>query len=174
MLVAKSGGIHIRDDDSLLRSWSPCQSWHPGVPEDMDLFGLRRIAVQYANRRTAVTARSSRAICGCLIVTGCQSWHRQCCAEELPAARTAPVADLFSSEAYYRSSVGVCGICLADSARRSTNRGSSGSYCCIFPGSIGTERPGVLMFPKVLVCLDCGASRFDTPVEELRQLRAAA
>jgi hypothetical protein len=52
--------------------------------------------------------------------------------------------------------------------------GFIGELLLHFPGSIGTERPGVLMFPKVLVCLDCGASRFDTPVEELRQLRAAA
>jgi len=41
-------------------------------------------------------------------------------------------------------------------------------------GSIGAEKPGVLMFPKVLVCMDCGASRFNMPVEELRQLQGPA
>ena len=32
------------------------------------------------------------------------------------------------------------------------------------------DNPGVLVFPKVLVCLDCGASRFSTPETELSQL----
>ena len=31
--------------------------------------------------------------------------------------------------------------------------------------------PGVLAFPKILICFDCGASRFNTPVTELRLLR---
>ncbi len=33
------------------------------------------------------------------------------------------------------------------------------------------EDPGVLAFSRVLVCLDCGASRFTTPDAELRMLR---
>ena len=33
---------------------------------------------------------------------------------------------------------------------------------------------GVLVFPKVLVCMDCGASRFSTPVKGLWLLRGAA
>jgi hypothetical protein len=32
------------------------------------------------------------------------------------------------------------------------------------------DRPGVLVFPKVWVCLDCGSSRFSTPETELRAL----
>jgi hypothetical protein len=32
------------------------------------------------------------------------------------------------------------------------------------------DRPGALMFPKVLVCLDCGFSRFTTPVTDLALL----
>jgi hypothetical protein len=32
------------------------------------------------------------------------------------------------------------------------------------------DRPGVLMFPKVLVCLDCGFSRFTTPGTDLALL----
>jgi hypothetical protein len=31
--------------------------------------------------------------------------------------------------------------------------------------------PGVMVFPKVLVCLNCGASRFSTPEAELQMLR---
>ena len=31
--------------------------------------------------------------------------------------------------------------------------------------------PGVLAFPRVSICLDCGASRFLTPDAELRALR---
>ena len=32
------------------------------------------------------------------------------------------------------------------------------------------DRPGVLMFPKVLVCMDCGFSRFTTPGTDLALL----
>jgi hypothetical protein len=32
------------------------------------------------------------------------------------------------------------------------------------------DRPGVLVFPKVLVCLDCGFSRFSTPETDLALL----
>ena len=35
------------------------------------------------------------------------------------------------------------------------------------------EDPGVLAFPKVLVCLNCGFSRFDIPEAELGRLREA-
>ena len=31
--------------------------------------------------------------------------------------------------------------------------------------------PGVLVFPRVSICLDCGTSRFTTPDAELRMLR---
>ena len=31
--------------------------------------------------------------------------------------------------------------------------------------------PGVLAFPKVLICLDCGASRFSLPDSSLQLLR---
>ena len=33
------------------------------------------------------------------------------------------------------------------------------------------NNPGVMAFPLVLVCLDCGASRFKMPTKELRVLR---
>ena len=34
--------------------------------------------------------------------------------------------------------------------------------------------PGVLVFPKVLICMDCGASRFSTPDKERWLVRGAA
>ena len=33
------------------------------------------------------------------------------------------------------------------------------------------DHPGVLTFPKILICLDCGISRFTIPGHELRALR---
>jgi hypothetical protein len=35
-----------------------------------------------------------------------------------------------------------------------------------FSGVRHIAKPGVLVFPKVLVCLDCGFSRFTTPETE--------
>jgi hypothetical protein len=40
-----------------------------------------------------------------------------------------------------------------------------------FSGHMHIENPGVLAFPQVSICLDCGASRFTTPGAELRVLR---
>ena len=42
-----------------------------------------------------------------------------------------------------------------------------------FHGIRNIDNPGVLAFPKVLVCLDCGSSRFTTSATELRVLEAA-
>jgi len=39
-----------------------------------------------------------------------------------------------------------------------------------FRGIRNIDKPGVLMFPKVLVCLDCGYSRFTTPGTDLALL----
>lgn len=36
------------------------------------------------------------------------------------------------------------------------------------------DDPGVLFFPKVLVCLNCGASRFATPADELSRIAGCA
>src|SRR3981081_2753376 len=43
-----------------------------------------------------------------------------------------------------------------------------------FPGHNNVDHPGVLVFPKVLVCLDCGSSYFSTPEAELSQLARGA
>jgi len=40
-----------------------------------------------------------------------------------------------------------------------------------FSGLSNIEDPGILEFPKILVCLDCGFSRFVTPQVELARLR---
>jgi hypothetical protein len=40
-----------------------------------------------------------------------------------------------------------------------------------FSGSNHRNNPGVFMVVTVLVCLDCGASRFKMPTKELRLLR---
>jgi hypothetical protein len=42
-----------------------------------------------------------------------------------------------------------------------------------FSGCTHLAKPGVLLFPKVLICLDCGFSRFNIPQTELPLLRAA-
>jgi hypothetical protein len=39
-----------------------------------------------------------------------------------------------------------------------------------FPGCKNFTKPTVWLFPKVLVCLDCGASRFTIPESELAWL----
>ena len=40
-----------------------------------------------------------------------------------------------------------------------------------FPGLKNLDKPGVFVFPKVLVCLNCGSSRFTTPETELALLQ---
>jgi hypothetical protein len=39
-----------------------------------------------------------------------------------------------------------------------------------FPGLSNAGKPGVFVFPKLLVCLDCGSSSFTTPAFELAKL----
>jgi hypothetical protein len=39
-----------------------------------------------------------------------------------------------------------------------------------FRGRESVEHPGVLVFSKLMVCLDCGSSSFTTPEGELSQL----
>jgi hypothetical protein len=40
-----------------------------------------------------------------------------------------------------------------------------------FSGPMHVDGPGILAFPKISVCMDCGASRFTAPVAELQELR---
>jgi hypothetical protein len=39
-----------------------------------------------------------------------------------------------------------------------------------FPGSKNTDKPDILVFPALIVCLDCGIAEFAVPEKELRQL----
>jgi hypothetical protein len=39
-----------------------------------------------------------------------------------------------------------------------------------FRGMENLDRPGVMIFPKVLVCLNCGCSQFNAPETELALL----
>ncbi len=39
-----------------------------------------------------------------------------------------------------------------------------------FPGSKNWTQPTFLVFPRILVCLDCGASLFTIPKDELTRL----
>jgi len=41
-----------------------------------------------------------------------------------------------------------------------------------FSGHRNINNPGILSFPKVSVCLDCGSSEFTIPEAELQELRA--
>ncbi len=42
-----------------------------------------------------------------------------------------------------------------------------------FPGLKNADKPGVFVFPILLVCLDCGSSSFMTPASELARLAGA-
>jgi hypothetical protein len=43
-----------------------------------------------------------------------------------------------------------------------------------FSGVRNIDRPGMLLFPNLLVCLECGFSRFTTPETELAMLAMCA
>jgi hypothetical protein len=42
-----------------------------------------------------------------------------------------------------------------------------------FPGLEHLDKPGVLLFPKIEVCLDCGLSRFTVSETELASIANA-
>lgn len=46
-----------------------------------------------------------------------------------------------------------------------------GEIAIHFPGLKGLDKPIVWVFPKLLVCLDCGFTEFAVPDAELRELR---
>jgi hypothetical protein len=51
---------------------------------------------------------------------------------------------------------------------RSTNHAELTAEVLIhFPGLKNLDKPGVWLFPKLAVCLDCGSSRFTVPETEL-------
>ena len=50
----------------------------------------------------------------------------------------------------------------------------AGELMLHFSSPTPVNKPSVLTYPMILVCLDCGGARFETPVEDLRLLRGAA
>ncbi len=46
----------------------------------------------------------------------------------------------------------------------------NGEIATHFPGLKGLDKPIVWVFPKLVVCLDCGFTEFAIPETELRQL----
>ena len=54
---------------------------------------------------------------------------------------------------------------------RSGNRHTfNGEIAIHFPGRAGLEKPPVFVFPKLVLCLNCGFTEFTIPAVELRQL----
>ena len=49
-----------------------------------------------------------------------------------------------------------------------------GEVAIHFPGLKGLNKPIVWVFPKLLVCLDCGLTEFTVPDSELRALAQGA
>ena len=50
----------------------------------------------------------------------------------------------------------------------------NGEVAIHFPGLEGLDKPIVWVFPRLLVCLNCGFTEFAIPEAELRQLVADA
>jgi hypothetical protein len=58
-------------------------------------------------------------------------------------------------------------LCSSCASRRTTE--FLGEICLHFPGGLESlKKPLVWMFPKVVVCLDCGFARFAVPQKELK------
>ena len=58
-----------------------------------------------------------------------------------------------------------CRVC--QSANRRTFNGEINIH---FPGLRGLDKPTVLVFPELVVCLDCGFTEFEVEEAELRRL----
>ena len=56
------------------------------------------------------------------------------------------------------------------SCQSENERNFNGGIGMHFPGLEGLDKPIVWVFPKVLVCLDCGFAEFTVPEKELRVL----
>ena len=56
------------------------------------------------------------------------------------------------------------------SCQSQNQRDLNGEIAIHFPGLKGLDKPIVWVFPKLLVCLDCGFSEFTVPERELSVL----
>ena len=54
----------------------------------------------------------------------------------------------------------------------SNQREFSAEMSIYLPYRWNADNTGILVFPKLLVCLDCGGSSFITPTSQLEQLRS--
>jgi hypothetical protein len=50
------------------------------------------------------------------------------------------------------------------------HREFNGELAIHFPGIAGLQKPIIWIYPKLLVCLDCGQAEFNVPERELRVL----
>lgn len=53
----------------------------------------------------------------------------------------------------------------------SDRRRFNGEIAIHFPGLQGLEIPIVWVFPKLFICLNCGAAEFQVPEEQMQMLR---
>lgn len=58
-----------------------------------------------------------------------------------------------------------CKACTSENQRK-----FSSEICVHFPGLKNLDKPAVMVFPKLLICVDCGFTEFVTPEAELRLL----
>ena len=56
------------------------------------------------------------------------------------------------------------------SCQSENQRNLNGEIAIHFPGLSGLDKPIVWVFPKLLVCLDCGFTEFKVPKNELEQV----
>jgi hypothetical protein len=63
---------------------------------------------------------------------------------------------------------------MCKSCSKSNQSEFSSEVCIHFPGLRNLDKPAVFVFPKIVVCLDCGHTEFTMPETELRSLAEAA
>ena len=56
------------------------------------------------------------------------------------------------------------------SCQSQNQRNLNGEIAIRFPGVMGLDKPIVLVYPPLAVCLNCGFTEFAIPEAELRQL----
>jgi hypothetical protein len=56
------------------------------------------------------------------------------------------------------------------SCQSENQRTLNGEVAIHFPGLNGLDKPILWVFPKLLVCLNCGFTEFEIPKAELRRL----
>jgi hypothetical protein len=80
---------------------------------------------------------------------------------------TSPLTSLVDNQSEFKATgeAMVCKRCASEN--QSTFNGEVAIH---FPGPKGLDKPIVWLFPKLVVCLDCGFTEFSVPEAELRRL----